>query len=561
MKAKTFILFITIFSISILLPAQEALKSSEEEYYDFLSLQGLVERPTLGYRTLSDSEWEIPDEIKDDEENIWKDNNLGHKISLFDWNSENKNWFTRGLDVGMKLKMYGPYTFSSYNTTSPYGQNDGALWQGKGFNTSLSAGIRLEALGFELTFKPQLSFSQNQEFEYISGVNGSQYSYFVNGIDLVQRYGDTSFFNFDWGESEIRWSWYSFTIGFGTQNPWLGPAWLNPMLGSNNAGGYPKFDAGIRKTSLYLPFCDLYIGDIEGRTWVGYIKESDYFTDSANYRNGNMLIGMSASYAPSFIPGFTFGVNRIFLARYKTENLKYYLRLFTNQKLNDVYGEGEDQKASLFVNWQFPKVGFEIYGELGIDDFTSNLVTNPFHTAIYTVGVKQAIPLPEVKNRKLKSELIFEWNNFEMSQDFQLQWQYMGYYGHSKIKQGYTNNGQILGAGSGYFGNSQYLGYKLYFSRGEITLFYHRYCPNNNYIYNMAVDTDASSDSSSNTICQDYYAAYETYNGAGGKILYYFTPDFQAGLEIDYTTISCYNYQKRVLKPNFYISIEGKYSF
>ena len=50
-----------IFSLFLILgtkvTAQEALKSTEEEYYDFLSLTGTVVRPTLGYRTLSDSRW------------------------------------------------------------------------------------------------------------------------------------------------------------------------------------------------------------------------------------------------------------------------------------------------------------------------------------------------------------------------------------------------------------------------------------------------------------------------------------------------------------------------
>ncbi|MBR1722528.1 MAG: hypothetical protein IJ727_08645 [Treponema sp.] len=54
---KRLILFAAINSLFFSLFAQEALKSTEEEYYDFLSLQGIVERPTLGYRTLSDSEW------------------------------------------------------------------------------------------------------------------------------------------------------------------------------------------------------------------------------------------------------------------------------------------------------------------------------------------------------------------------------------------------------------------------------------------------------------------------------------------------------------------------
>ena len=48
--------------------AQEALKSLEEDYYDFLSLTGVVERPTLGYHTLSDSVWTF-NEIETFEEN------------------------------------------------------------------------------------------------------------------------------------------------------------------------------------------------------------------------------------------------------------------------------------------------------------------------------------------------------------------------------------------------------------------------------------------------------------------------------------------------------------
>ena len=55
---KIFLLFF-ISALSINLFSQEALKSTEEEYYDFLSLQGLTDRQYLNYRTLSDSVWVI----------------------------------------------------------------------------------------------------------------------------------------------------------------------------------------------------------------------------------------------------------------------------------------------------------------------------------------------------------------------------------------------------------------------------------------------------------------------------------------------------------------------
>ena len=198
MKKINFIMPIVLSVFSSIF-AQETLKSTEEEYYDFLSLTGAAERPTLNYRTLSDSEWQVTDE-----KHLWKDNNLGTKRTLYESDSTETNWFTAGIDRSVKLKLYDPEWFNSYNTKAPYGQNDGALWQGKGYNTSLTAGARLEAFGFEATFKPQVSWSQNREFDYMPGVYGSEYSYFWKGnIDLVQRYGDSSFWTFDWGDTEI----------------------------------------------------------------------------------------------------------------------------------------------------------------------------------------------------------------------------------------------------------------------------------------------------------------------------------------------------------------------
>jgi hypothetical protein len=49
-----------VLGIGGLLYAQEALKSVGVECYDFLALPGIMERPTLNYRTLSDSAWTIP---------------------------------------------------------------------------------------------------------------------------------------------------------------------------------------------------------------------------------------------------------------------------------------------------------------------------------------------------------------------------------------------------------------------------------------------------------------------------------------------------------------------
>ena len=551
MKKINFIMpiVLSVFSAAF---AQEALKSTEEEYYDFLSLTGQAERPTLNYRTLSDSEWQVTDE-----NHLWKDNNLGTKRTLYESDSTETNWFTAGIDRSVKLKLYGPEWFNSYNTKAPYGQNDGALWQGKGYNTSLTAGARLEAFGFEATFKPQVSWSQNREFDYMPGVYGSEYSYFWKGnIDLVQRYGDSSFWTFDWGDTEIRYSWNNFTVGFGFQSPWLGPAFLNPMLGSNNAGTYPKFDIGLRKTKVYMPYTDWYLGEIEGRAWLGYLTESDYF-DNDSTNNHRQLTGFSVAYSPSILPEFTISINKISLARWDEKSAKY---------LNPLYdsNEVEDQKASFGADLLFPAVGFEVYGELGVDDYNARGFANPFHTAIYTVGAKKELSFfRRFQKFNIRPEIIFEWSNFEMSQDFQLQWNYMGYYSHSLIAQGYTQRGQILGAGSGYFGNSQYIALRTHFSKGNVTLFLHYNRPDTNYLNNFGVNTKYEDWQKEGKKQHDQWAQYKSMRTYGINIQYFLTQSLLIGVDFNTSWIVNPEYKKEKGSGyrNSYGALRIKYNF
>lgn len=554
-KLSAFLITLT-FAFSVF--SQEALKSTEEEYFDFLSLLGIVERPTLNYRTLSDSVWIIRENDTEKNMHPWQNNNLGKKHILWKSDSKNTNWFTNGLNRSVSLKIYGPEWFNSYNTATPYGQNDGALWQGKGYNTSFTGGARLETFGFELTVKPQVTFSQNLEFEYMSGVYGSEYSYFwLGNIDLVQRYGDNSFWNFDWGDTELRWSWHTFTVGFGFQSPWLGPAWLNPMLGSNNSGTYPKIDIGLRRTKLHLPWLGWYIGDVEGRIWCGKLSESDYFdNDSTNdYRQ---LTGFSVAFSPAFLPELTFSVNKISLSRWDEKSIKY---------LNPFYDTNavEDQKCSFALDLLFPSVGFEIYGELGLDDYNSRSFANPFHTAIYTVGAKKELSFFQkfdfFKRFNIRPEIIFEWNNFEMSQDFQLQWHYMGYYSHGLIKQGYTQNGQIIGAGSGYFGNSQYLALKTYFSKGDITFFIHFNKPDTNYLNNKGIDTKQEDWESKGKVQYDDWARYKAIRTFGCTANFFATKSLIISTNINGSWIinPTYSQQDKDF-GNYYFSLSLKYN-
>jgi len=551
---KKLIFKILLLIVSNLLFSQEALKSIEEEYYDFLSLDGTIERPTLSYRTLSDSEWYIPD----NKEHIWQNNNLGNTNILFESTNQGTNWFTKGFYHGLKYKIYGPEWYNSYNTKNPYGQNDGALWQGKGYNTSFSVGARLEGYGFELTLKPQFTFSQNLEFEYVKpnyDNNNSLYNnkagifgyYGIAFIDAPQRFGNKSFFTFDFGDSEIRYNWNSFTLGFGTQYIWLGPARINPIIHSNNAPSYPKIDIGMRKQKISIKQFEL--GELEFRCWWGQLTESDYF-DNDNSNNHNLISALSISWSlPGIFKGLTFGFNRNMLSKWDNIN-KYTLFEIYLPWMNSKAGVDEsDQRASFTINYLIPKVGFEIYFEWARNDFQVkelNLIRYPFHTQAWNIGVVKSL---NFKN-KLKGKLTFEYTYLECSHDYNTTYPWVStFYAHHKITQGYTNKGQWLGAGIGTGGNSQYLEFELIYPKGKSSIYLYRFNPDLDFVW-FNSDFENSYANKMKTILT---LGIDTNN--------YLTQSFILMNQIDFILNMSNNYSYQGKQLEFSIKVSCKYIF
>jgi hypothetical protein len=163
----------------------------------------------------------------------------------------------------------------------------------------------------------------------------------------------------------------------------------------------------------------------------------------------------------------------------------------------------EDQKASFGLSYQIPRAGLELFGELGIDDFTpggfSGYLRYPLHTLVYVLGARKIINISVQKS--ISGELIVEANWFEMSQDYQFAYPYTFYF-HHIIKQGYTNKGQLLGNAASPGGNSQYLGFVVYYPKGSSNIFITRNNPDNNFLYKQAIypiDTDLNNKLSTNS--------------------------------------------------------------
>jgi hypothetical protein len=152
--------------------------------------------------------------------------------------------------------------------------------------------------------------------------------------------------------------------------------------------------------------------------------------------------------------------------------------------MQDTAGHDEDdQRASIVIDYLLPIGNINIYLEWGKNDYSPDIdytFRYLFHTEAYTIGVKKALSISNF----FKGEILLEITKLECSQDYDrvIPW-YSTFYAHSIITQGHTNQGQWLGAGIGTGGNSQYLGFKLYYPKGYGQIFIQRRNPDLDYTW------------------------------------------------------------------------------
>ena len=117
---------------------------------------------------------------------------------------------------------------------------------------------------------------------------------------------------------------------------------------------------------------------------------------------------------------------------------------------------GPDQLFSFFGRWIFPRAGFEAYGEWARYEQPQSLrdlLVLPQHSQGYTLGIQWARPVSDSGVVRLHGEVTY----LEPSSSY---WQRneIGWYTSRPVKQGYTHRGQLIGAGIGPGGSTQFAG-------------------------------------------------------------------------------------------------------
>jgi len=374
--------------------------------------------------------------------------------------------------------------FHSYlNTGYARSFNDGPVWRGNGITLSGNIGFQYSKGNFSMTLYPNVFYAQNRPYD--EGDHDEPFGYpFSNRIDWVRRYGADGFVSLNLGQSEIKYDFGKVNASISTQNYSLGPSVFNPIIMSRQASGFPHVRLELEPTDLKVFKTDL--GKIETNVMLGLLQESAYFDDNTenDRRYFNML---SVGYAPKFIPGLRLGFNK---ALYKqtqffenTDVISWIYRFDDGVIDGDTVGLNDtfDQLASFTLEYRLPKEGLRIYTEFAKNDFTSDgnglrpTLVEPEHTRGYTIG------LEKVFSSAKEFDIWFNIEHTNLSRS-QTPWRPTpSFYAHGINRQGYTENGQVIGAGIGLGGNADNVSVKAVFEESTIGILLQRIENNRDY--------------------------------------------------------------------------------
>ncbi|TVR18843.1 MAG: hypothetical protein EA391_01650 [Balneolaceae bacterium] len=370
-------------------------------------------------------------------------------------------------NIDAAVVLYSPKVFRSHNTELPMGNNDGALWQGRGLNYQFSAGFGAIYGPLTIVFRPSLVMSENREFELsprpqLRGL--SIYAMPLTNSDIPQRFGEDSINRFDLGDSFVELEYKGFAAGFSNQRIWTGPAVYNPLIFSYNAPGFLHTYLGTQS-----PF-EFRYGQLETKWFWGGLRESDYFDEDPT-NDLRFVTGLIFAYSPSVIPGLHIGFNRTAFAYYPEggpglSNILMALRMSQPDSIDNTE-EAFHSMMSFFGRWVFPDIGFEFYAEWGRNDNrrrVRDFIAEPELNRGYVLGFIKNFDL--TTSRKL--QLLTEITNVENSSVTSQQRKFNTWYEHNVIRQGFTNRGQVLGANIGPGSSTQIMRLSYYEKRGML---------------------------------------------------------------------------------------------
>ncbi|MBD1392313.1 capsule assembly Wzi family protein [Mucilaginibacter glaciei] len=410
-------------------------------------------------------------------------------------------WQQKGSKLKISLLPVSLQT--QFNSHHPYGWNDGAMIPSKGLQTLISAGIYLDYGILSVQFKPEFVTAANSEFETFNNghydVIFARYYDIYNNIDLPARFGTSSYNKVYWGQSSIRLNYKALSFGLSTESLWWGPGIRSSLLMSNNAPGFAHLTFNTikpLKTPLGSFEGQLIAGRLENSGFAPLVPDHSYFGTNLYIPKPNdwrYLAGVVLTWQPKWIPGLFLGYDQSSQTYGKDLNgIRDYLPLFTTVKpvtAPDGAINKQDQRSAMFVRWLWTKEQAEVYFEYGHNNYTNDAtqdVLTPDKSRAYIFGLRKILPFNRSRNENLLIGL--EVTQLQETSIDNIKGGYE-WYVNKNIRQGYTNHGEVLGAGIGPGGNLQSLNVSWIKGLKKLGIQIERYAHNNDFYYYAYYDS------------------------------------------------------------------------
>ncbi len=383
-----------------------------------------------------------------------------------------------------KLKMLPVDYNIEFNSHHPYNRNNGSMIPNRGYQHIISAGIYAEIGPLSIQIKPENLFSQNKDFEgFGEGPNGhypviwaKRYRLW-NKIDMPERFGDKKLNKNLIGQSSIKLNFKSLSLGISNENIWWGPSIRNSIMMSNHARGFKHITFNTTKPIKTI------IGNFEWQLITGRLESSGYLPANSNFEYAGTKIyvpkinqigelndwryiqGYSITYSPKWVSGLSLGFMRWVQMYSALVRGKYtwfegrptwfpaFKNLFRKNDLYENYEAQTNQAAGVFLRWLWVDSKAEIYAEFHFNDSKQNLrdlLLDTDHSRAATIGLQKIF---KINN----DSYLFSWEWTQMEQTASRLLRDSGsWYEHGWTYDGYTNEGEVLGASIGPGSNSHY---------------------------------------------------------------------------------------------------------
>jgi hypothetical protein len=369
--------------------------------------------------------------------------------------------------AGDGLAVLSLRTRSFFNSAFPHGQNNGAVWAGRGLTAAVSGGAAYRAGPLSIVLAPTAFLSQNATFD--TGGSGKDPTFddpiFASGIDRPLRFGSGVYGRLDAGQSSVRLDAGGVALGISNANGVWGPADRYPLILGNNAPGFAHVFLGTSQP------VNVRIGAVHTRVQWGALEQSRLSPMPPGSRR--LMAGFVGAFTPAGAPGLEIGASRFYHLSWPGsggwgwgQSLAVPFESLLKLNIERRTAETEDnQLAAVFLRWVLPASGVEAYAEYAREDHNAHLrdfILQPDHTSGFTLGARKVWAGDDRRWWALTGEVLnTARSNLVRVRD------HGPFYGHHALRQGHTHRGQVLGSPAAVGGSGTHLRLDRYDAAGR----------------------------------------------------------------------------------------------